>query len=360
MLIALTQVTSPVRAGTVLEWRFDGNLSDTSGNSLHGTWAGGGSSAFGTGPEGSPCIFLDGSHYVKRPVNDAALRMGTMTVEAYIKPTVLGGQQNILDFRQSNGGYDLRLMGNQQAQFTIQLSGSNGIGITTHIGSVAANQWVHVAATRDAASVSRIYINGSLHRTTSSTSNATNSTFPFQVGRPVFTAFPHFFHGFIDHVRVSNTALSPDQFLSPVVDCNGNGVIDNADIANGTSLDCNGNAVPDECDIADGLSEDVNGNSVPDECEFGSCCGFDGACSLSLPDDCVTGIWTGGASCEPNICDNGALYAIASGSIAGKLFRISRVDAVATLIGDTGVPFESLAYDPSSQRLLAVNGSTGG
>ncbi|MDP7029982.1 MAG: lamin tail domain-containing protein [Phycisphaerales bacterium] len=31
--------------------------------------------------------------------------------------------------------------------------------------------------------------------------------------------------------------------------------------------DCNGNGVPDVCDIADGTSEDADGNGVPDECE---------------------------------------------------------------------------------------------
>ena len=32
--------------------------------------------------------------------------------------------------------------------------------------------------------------------------------------------------------------------------------------------DCNGNGIPDDCDIADGTSEDSNNNGVPDECEF--------------------------------------------------------------------------------------------
>ena len=32
-------------------------------------------------------------------------------------------------------------------------------------------------------------------------------------------------------------------------------------------LDCNGNAIPDDCDIASGYSTDANGNGIPDECE---------------------------------------------------------------------------------------------
>ncbi len=51
-------------------------------------------------------------------------------------------------------------------------------------------------------------------------------------------------------------------------DCNGNGVPDECDIADGTSQDCNGNGIPDECDIAGGTSLDANGNGIPDECEL--------------------------------------------------------------------------------------------
>ncbi len=50
------------------------------------------------------------------------------------------------------------------------------------------------------------------------------------------------------------------------IDCNGNGIPDNADIDAGTSQDCNANGVPDECDIAGGIT-DCNANGVPDECE---------------------------------------------------------------------------------------------
>ena len=81
-------------------------------------------------------------------------------------------------------------------------------------------------------------------------------------------------------------------------DCNANGVPDDCDIANGTSVDvvgteaaadgvpdecqfdcnenlipdeldhdCNSNGVPDGCDIADGTSADVDENGIPDECD---------------------------------------------------------------------------------------------
>ncbi len=51
-------------------------------------------------------------------------------------------------------------------------------------------------------------------------------------------------------------------------DCNGNGVGDACEIADGTAQDCNSNGVPDECDIASGTAQDCNHNGIPDECEL--------------------------------------------------------------------------------------------
>ncbi len=52
-----------------------------------------------------------------------------------------------------------------------------------------------------------------------------------------------------------------------IIDCNGNTIDDDADVAAGTSTDCNLNSVPDECDITGSTSADCNGNALPDECE---------------------------------------------------------------------------------------------
>ncbi len=50
-------------------------------------------------------------------------------------------------------------------------------------------------------------------------------------------------------------------------DCNGNGIGDTDDLANGVLFDCNENGIPDECEIAAGTLPDKNGNGIPDECE---------------------------------------------------------------------------------------------
>ena len=64
-------------------------------------------------------------------------------------------------------------------------------------------------------------------------------------------------------------------------DCNGNGIPDNQDIANGTSQDCNGNGLPDECESV----RDCNHDGINDICELaGNDCNHNG-----IPDDCDAG-----------------------------------------------------------------------
>jgi hypothetical protein len=68
-------------------------------------------------------------------------------------------------------------------------------------------------------------------------------------------------------------------------DCNGNGIPDACDIADGTSGDCDQNGVPDECQLAAGTSQDCNGNGIPDECDIAS--GFSADCQHNgIPDEC--------------------------------------------------------------------------
>ncbi len=59
-------------------------------------------------------------------------------------------------------------------------------------------------------------------------------------------------------------------------DCNGNGILDECDIAGATSTDCNTNGIPDDCDIDGGTSNDCNDNQIPDDCESTEDCNTNG------------------------------------------------------------------------------------
>ena len=97
----------------------------------------------------------------------------------------------------------------------------------------------------------------------------------------------------------ANAAFRPRltvDFTPPITDCNGNGIDDAIDIANGTSEDCNGNGVPDECD------DDRDGDGVIDDCDG---CPDDpsksdaGICGCGTPD--VDSDGDGVADCD-DIC----------------------------------------------------------
>jgi hypothetical protein len=73
--------------------------------------------------------------------------------------------------------------------------------------------------------------------------------------------------------------------IQGVVDCDGNGVPDDEDIASGTHPDCQPNAVPDICDIDSGYSADCQPNGIPDECDIGSGASLDDN-GNGVPDEC--------------------------------------------------------------------------
>jgi MYXO-CTERM domain-containing protein len=54
--------------------------------------------------------------------------------------------------------------------------------------------------------------------------------------------------------------------LTPANDCDGSGVLDQCELAQGARTDCNANGVPDVCDVSAGTSPDCDLDGVPDEC----------------------------------------------------------------------------------------------
>jgi len=93
--------------------------------------------------------------------------------------------------------------------------------------------------------------------------------------------------------------IGADEFLYQETDCNGNGIPDDQDIADGTSQDCNANEIPDECELDFGLAADCNANGIPDDCDIAD--GTSGDCSgNAVPDECEPDCNENG---EPDDCD---------------------------------------------------------
>lgn len=73
---------------------------------------------------------------------------------------------------------------------------------------------------------------------------------------------PDFGAGLTLALRQTSTSIR----LVVAADCNGNGLADTDEIAQGLAQDCDGNLVPDACDVAGGAG-DSNANGYPDTCE---------------------------------------------------------------------------------------------
>jgi hypothetical protein len=113
-------------------------------------------------------------------------------------------------------------------------------------------------------------------------------------------------------------------YLRIPIDCNLNGVLDEQDIAAGTSVDCDSNGLPDECDrdcntngqvdaceVSAGSAPDCDGNSVPDVCDIAT--GAQPDCDASgVPDGCELAAGTA-PDCDtngvPDACDIAAAVA---------------------------------------------------
>ncbi|MCH8165082.1 MAG: hypothetical protein IH889_05690 [Planctomycetes bacterium] len=112
-------------------------------------------------------------------------------------------------------------------------------------------------------------------------------------------------------------------------DCNGKGLSDECEVAEGTSADCNENFIPDECDIADGTSADCNYNGIPDECDIADATSVD-CDGNGIPDGCEV-LFV--------VAESGELSPIGAGSpqsftIAGTSEAGSDVTFSFTAIGD--------------------------
>ena len=92
----------------------------------------------------------------------------------------------------------------------------------------------------------------------------------------------------------------PDECQLIDNDCNTNGIPDDCELASGTLADCQPNGVPDVCELAAGTSFDIDVNGVPDECED---CNGNG-----LPDS--IDIANGAEDCQgdgvPDVCQLGS------------------------------------------------------
>lgn len=153
-----------------------------------------------------------------------------------------------------------KVQGISGRELCIQLGNNADSWCVTSFLEVEATGWHHISAAIDGARrVVRFTLDGVVDEVSFE-----------EYGREAFQAnlligahqngsgaMNQFLRGAISELRISRGVVPSDQLLDrwPV----------------GTSGDCNGNGVPDACDIANGFLVDLDRDGLPDECEEASC-----------------------------------------------------------------------------------------
>jgi hypothetical protein len=195
--------------GLVAAYSFDEGagttIADASGNNNTGTLVG--ATWTGSGKFNGALSFNGTSSRVDVP-NAASLQLSTaMTLEAWVNPTTVTSKWRDVIYK----GRDNYFL----AATSTNTSKPAGAGIiggvnTKALGTapLATSTWTHLTATYDGAAL-KLYVNGTLVRTTAVTGVIATSTNPLQIGGD--SIFGQFFAGTIDEVRIYNTALTPAQ-----------------------------------------------------------------------------------------------------------------------------------------------------
>lgn len=160
-------------------------------------------------------LSLDGINDFARAADSTSLSVtGSITVEAWIRPTQTGVKQVIVSKRKIGtggtdfGGYELRLNAANQVVFATLSNAGASLANVQSTGVVAANTWQHVSGSYDGTTM-RVSIGGSITSASVGTGKGpVDGGTPLKIGLVTDSAGldQDFFKGKIDKVRVSNTA----------------------------------------------------------------------------------------------------------------------------------------------------------
>ncbi|NUS53702.1 MAG: PKD domain-containing protein [Streptomycetaceae bacterium] len=203
----LTAVYQEVAApsGLVAAYGFNAGsgtaVADASGNGNNGTAA---NAAWGAGKYGQAMTFNGTSSMVTVP-NAASQTLTTkMTLEAWVKPTTVGGWRNVILKERSGGlSYGLYAGGDDFAAGYVRIGADDqGIGAT---GNLPVNAWSHIAVTYDGATL-KFFVNGTQVGSRAQTGTIAAGSDPLRIGGN--TVWGEYFSGQIDEVRIYSRALS--------------------------------------------------------------------------------------------------------------------------------------------------------
>ena len=198
--------------GLVSWWPAEGTPLDAVGAN-HGVLFRG--TGFGTGQVGQAFSFDGVDDLVHVPSSPGLNLQTALTLDAWINPSIAGGQDRIIAGRPS--GYRLILLADDRLRFVFPLAVAGQV-IDQSLESTTAvshDTWAHVAATFDASTgEARLYVNGTLENTLVAPGSIAGMDRPFQIGGFDSSGVARaLFAGLIDEVALFDRALAPEEIL---------------------------------------------------------------------------------------------------------------------------------------------------
>ncbi len=217
---AFALFSAATQAATIAHWEFNDTATDSSGNGHNGTLIGG--PGYESVPGGGTGLRFDGSND-RVFVNDSlGFSTSSMTVEAILSLDSLPGGSALdqIVFRGDlRGGKDPFYLGILGDKLRFYIEDSSGAVALHSPTALPVGDLIHVAGTIDHATGDmNMFINGSLVATTNTLIRPTLELLAgwspgIGIGNLQQNGGNQYLDGLIDEIRISDTALAPDQFL---------------------------------------------------------------------------------------------------------------------------------------------------
>ncbi len=198
-------------------WSFDSNAEDSEGNH-DGTFNGNAIITTATGQHivGAGALSLDGDNDYVQVGSSNDLNFGAaqdLSVSAWIKTSYSAGNQRIV-FKKNDSfeGYTLTVVATTgKARLNVKGLGQSTATYVDSTTTVTDGQWHHLVGVRDADANIKIYVDGLLEATVSTSTMDLTNSFPLYIGIDnQYGGLTNDFNGKIDDVRIYGRALSAE------------------------------------------------------------------------------------------------------------------------------------------------------
>ena len=204
--ITVTVSNAAPTAGLVAAYGFNAGSGSTAADSsaAGNTGSVSGASWNAAGRYGSALSFDGVNDWVTTPDASSLDLTNAMTLEAWVRPSALGGWRTVV-FKERPGGVVYGLFADQAGSRPLGQVFIGSERNATGTSALPLNTWTHLATTYDGAVV-RLYVNGVLTGTTSVSGAMAASTGVLRLGGNGI--WGEWFAGLIDEVRIYNRVLS--------------------------------------------------------------------------------------------------------------------------------------------------------